>query len=86
MRIAELPTTKISYKACSNNYSVTFKCTDCGCHKVYRPKSMYKLTFLEGHYHCVNCKKEACYYDDDFITVDQINEPIKTQNIQLQLF
>ncbi len=45
---------------------VLFSCADCGCNKFYRHRRDYKLTHLEGHYHCINCKKEVNYASDDF--------------------
>jgi hypothetical protein len=47
---------------------VIFKCIQCGSDGVYRHKSQYGLLFLEGHYHCIGCKKEVDYTDDDFMT------------------
>lgn len=50
--------------------NVSFICLDCGCNKAYRHKTMYGLTFLEGHFHCLKCKKEIDYASDDFIITD----------------
>jgi len=58
----------------------SFKCEDCGCRSCFRHKSMYGLTFLEGHFHCVRCKKEASYATDDW------ERSVKQEVKQLQLF
>ena len=60
----------------------TFKCLDCGCDKCYRPKRDYKLSHLEGHYYCLNCKKKVSYATFDFI-----NKYIKNpKQLKLSLF
>lgn len=57
-----------------------FKCSECGCKSCYRHKSMYGLSFFEGHFHCMRCKKEASYATDDWTTIQQ------HKTVQLQLF
>jgi len=73
---------KLTYRSsiAKETVVVIFKCLDCGCDKVYRPKRQYKNTHLEGFYHCLNCKKQVVYYSYDFIS-----KYIKDQ-IQLSLF
>lgn len=46
-----------------------FKCIKCGGTEFYRHKSMYGLSFWEGHFHCRNCKNEAYYATDDFYEI-----------------
>lgn len=69
---------KESYKG--GKLIIKFKCCDCGCENVYRHKKHYGLSFLEGHFHCLQCKKEVDYTSDDFYT-EEIKKPF-----QLKLF
>jgi site-specific DNA-cytosine methylase len=57
------------YTSYCGRYIVTqkFNCLDCGCDKVFRNKRQYHLSFFEGNYNCLNCKKNVNYYSDDFI-------------------
>lgn len=54
-----------------NFVEIHYQCSDCFSATVYRHKSMYKLTFLEGHFHCIGCKKEVDYTSEDFISKEQ---------------
>lgn len=49
---------------------VRFQCTSCNSDKCFRPKYHYNLTFFEGSFKCLGCKKEVSYSDYDFISRD----------------
>lgn len=74
---------QLSYR-CSREPNVIviqkFKCVNCGSKNFYRHKKDYRLTFFEGHVHCIICKREVDYADDDWL-----EERIGKQN-QLNLF
>jgi hypothetical protein len=59
--------TQFTYKSYTGAMiTQAFKCESCGSESCYRHKSDYGLTYFEGHFHCVGCKKEANYYTDDW--------------------
>jgi hypothetical protein len=58
---------------------VTFQCQTCKSDKCYRAKRDYHLTFFEGSFRCLNCKKEVNYSDDDF-TSKEVNTQYKLFN------
>jgi hypothetical protein len=45
---------------------VTFCCDCCGNNAVEREKSQQSYDFLEGHFHCTQCKTPHNYYSDSF--------------------
>lgn len=46
-----------------------FKC-DCGCTNLYRNKKQYHLSFFEGYFICLECKKHHNYYSDSFYKIN----------------
>lgn len=56
-----------------------FKCIECNNTLLYRHKRQYGLSFWEGNFVCLKCKKEINYYSDDWI---KTNLSVK----QLELF
>lgn len=74
-----MPTTFMYKSYTGEMVTRTFKCEICEHDQCYRHKSMYGLTFLEGHFHCIRCKKEASYATDDW------DKSVKQEAKQLQL-
>jgi hypothetical protein len=48
-------------------YTVTIKCSDCGCVDFYRREDIakYCVSFLEGFFNCSNCHKQIDYTSDE---------------------